>query len=68
MKKYTKEDASAIEVKFNGTEYAFIVDKKHGIGIRRKDAKEPTVNEVRMVTKYALSEGFANKEDFEEIY
>jgi len=54
-----------INVKFKQVEYGFIIDKTKGVGVRRKDAKIVSPQELKMITRYAFAEGFANRDDFE---
>lgn len=64
MRNFKKDDSKAVDITFHGVEYSFLVDNQ-GIGIRRKDNKKPSVDEVRKITEYVFAEGWADKGDYE---
>ena len=65
MRKFNKDNSQAVDITFSGVEYSFLVDEQ-GIGIRRKDNKKPSVEEVQKITHYVFAEGWADKGDYEE--
>ena len=63
MRKFKAEESKAIDINLGGVDYSFLVDKQ-GVGVRRLDARTPTITEVRNITRYIFSEGWANREDY----
>ena len=65
MRNFKKDDSKAVDITFHGVEYSFLVDSQ-GIGIRRKDNKNPSITEVRKITEYVFAEGWADKGYYQE--
>ena len=65
MRKFNSEETKSVDITLGGIDYSFLVDKQ-GIGVRRLDAKTPTITEVRKITAYVFAEGWANREDYED--
>lgn len=65
MRKFTSNNNEIHKITYKGVKYFFIIDK-NGIGIRRKDNKNPHEEEVEALTEYLFDEGWANRDDFEE--
>ena len=65
MRKFNSEETKSVDITLGGVDYSFLVDKQ-GIGVRRLDAKTPTITEVRKITHYVFAEGWADREDYEE--
>ena len=64
MRIFKKDNSKAVDITFHGVEYSFLVDSQ-GIGIRRKDNKNPSIIEVRKITEYVFAEGWADKGYYE---
>ena len=65
MRQFKSNNNDIKQITFKGIEYFFIIDS-NGVGIRRKDKREPRPNEIEALTEYLFNEGWANKDDFEE--
>jgi hypothetical protein len=65
MRKFISNNQNIHKITFKGIKYLFILDE-NGIGVRREDDKKPKEGEVEALTDYLFTEGWANKEDFEE--
>ena len=65
MRKFKSNNNNINRITFKGIEYFFILDDS-GIGIRRKDKRDPSSNEVEALTEYLFDEGWANRDDFDE--
>ena len=59
MKKFDSSTTQTYDITFRGVEYGFIINPDM-IGIRRKDQKNPTVKELEYLTKYLITEGWAD--------
>jgi hypothetical protein len=68
IKKWKKEDSDSHTIVYHGVEYAFLIDKKHGVGIRRTDQKDPSNSEIEKVTEYIIAEGWADELQDEEEF
>ena len=65
MRKFISNNQNIRKITFKGIKYLFILDE-NGVGVRREDDKKPKEGEVEALTDYLFTEGWANKEDFEE--
>jgi len=65
MRKFISNNQNIHKITFKGIKYLFILDE-NGVGVRREDDKKPEEGEVEALTDYLFTEGWANKEDFEE--
>lgn len=65
MRKFISNNQNIHKITFKGIKYLFILDE-NGVGIRREDNKKPKEGQVEALTDYLFTEGWANKEDFEE--
>jgi len=65
MRKFISNNQNIHKITFKGIKYLFILDE-NGVGVRREDDKKPKEGEVEALTDYLFTEGWANKEDFEE--
>jgi hypothetical protein len=65
MRKFISNNQNIHKITFKGIKYLFILDE-NGVGVRREDDKKPKEGEVEALTDYLFTEGWANREDFEE--
>jgi len=65
MRKFISNNQNIHKITLKGIKYLFILDE-NGVGVRREDDKKPEEGEVEALTDYLFTEGWANKEDFEE--